>query len=294
LKLLIIISFLVLSVHSSVAYEWRDTTKSIFEEYIETLSVAEFIKNRPTLELTYGFSQPTLSKTRYPDDFTSTFDIDFRYGFTRTTYRQLPANLIYVAGEHVIIATNSYFLKPSFMEFEGNPTDAWRFGLGYANGYGYQLGADSRLVFFHGGNILWNKVNIEFDTPEDDKYNYLSKFNETMRFGHSFEIGVKYQFLSFAHLKAGYEYAIFFPGYEFPEWIGSFTPEILIQRIIDFIAIKRSKDNPANFPIIVTAVKGIVSFAFYELRRNQAYWPFESDQPMNYDTFKLGFSFVFD
>jgi opacity protein-like surface antigen len=295
LKILILIFFFLLSLPSAWAYDWRDSTdKTIFEEYIETLSVAEFIKNKPTLELSYGYSQPSLSKTRYPDNFTPTFDLDFRYGFNRTTFRQLPGNMIYVAGEYLLIGNNSYFMKPAFVELKGNPTDAWRFGLGYANGYGYQFGENSRLVFYHGGNLLWNKVNIEFDSPEDDKYDYLSKFDETSRFGHSFEVGVKYQFMSVVHLKAGYEHAIFFPGYNFPKWIGSFGPELVIQRIIDFVALRRADANPKNFPLLVTAIKGVVSFALYEFRRNQAYWPYKSDQPLNYDTFKIGMSFVFD
>jgi hypothetical protein len=295
LRIFISIILLFIASESCFAYDWRDSADvSIFDEYIETLSVAEFIKNKPTLEIAYGYSQPSLSKLRYQDDFTPAFEIDFRYGFTRTTYRQLPANVIYVAGEYLIISNNSTFLKPSFADFEGNPTDAWRFGLGYANGYGYQFSDNSRLVFYHGGNLLWNKVNIEYDKPEDDKFNYLSKFDETTRFGNSFEIGVRYQFMSVVHLKAGYEHAIYFPGYDFLAWTGSYIPELLVQRIIDFVAFRRADSNPKNFPLLVTAVKGMVSFALYEFRRNQGYWPFRSDQPLNFDTFRLGFTFVFD
>ena len=88
-------------------------------------------------------------------------------------------------------------------------------------------------------------------------------------------------------------YLLVFPQHLVFKWMTSSFTELLLQRIIDYFGIDYIKQFPKCFPLINFFAKNTVSVLFYELRRKQMNWFFSTREPVNYDNFKIGLSYIF-
>jgi len=95
------------------------------------------------------------------------------------------------------------------------------------------------------------------------------------------------------YFNASYEHTLIFPAHLVWKWFGSRGIELAAQRMIDRFAYEYREQFRDNLPILNFLLKTGISYIIYEQRRGSMNFPFKSGEPMNYDTFKMGLSFVF-
>jgi hypothetical protein len=252
------------------------------------------VLNRPTVEIAYGASSLTLPVEGFKGTIAPTYSTELRYGFTRLNEYMPASGVFHYAGEYVSMMNQS-----SNMSLLSKPpsdetiSDYWRFALSSVNGYGYNDGVLKGLTFIHAGRITWAELDIMLPTPfpEDDKY--FDKIDEKTKFGIAFESSIKYRLSDVIFVNLSYEHNLIYPNFSFGQWILGSGTELMLQRGVDFVGFSYMYDNPKLYPVANFAVKTLISFVLYELRRENQFIPFYSDTPYSYDGFKLGMTFAF-
>jgi hypothetical protein len=69
--------------------------------------------------------------------------------------------------------------------------------------------------------------------------------------------------------------------------------ETVGQTAIDGFIHAIMKSSPTAGPIINFVLKNALAYGLYELRRENMNWPFNSAEPLLFDSFKAGFTFTF-
>ncbi|OGU18338.1 MAG: hypothetical protein A2X61_05885 [Ignavibacteria bacterium GWB2_35_12] len=286
--------FLISTCIYSFSQNKNDTAKiSDFGQFLNKLKYPEDVKNSYMLELSYGLSLPGFGG-KFSTPIVKAFSLDIRYGFVRLdSIFTLPHNY-YFASEFAFLRNASSHLKLNREKItSGVTTDAWCFGFGYSNGYGYTPNDDSKFTLYNSGTINWSKVDIENFPSNPADSNIAKLYDEEFRFGTSFDCGFIVDVIPVLKFDLGYEHQIIFPRHLAWKWLGSSSIELFFQRAIDLYGIEILKLDNKNLPIINFIIKNAVSFIFYEFRRHQMNWPFKSETPMNYDNMKIGLKFVF-
>lgn len=177
-------------------------------------------------------------------------------------------------------------------------SDMWRFGFGVQDGYGYKFGS-SAVVPYTSNSFMWSRVewNLSGRTalsellPEE--FNTLNLFNNSFRFGSMTEGGIKLQLVPLFTLNAGYERSVIFPRYLVWKQLGSLMIEAVAITMADGFTGEVLDSSPAAGPIVNFLLKNGISYAIYQLRREKMNWPFNSAEPLTYDTWKIGMTFTF-
>jgi hypothetical protein len=250
--------------------------------------------SRPTVELSYGQSHITLKNSAL--DFNDAGLLELKLGYTylsKSSYCKKITRLEnnYLFGSYISSKINT---KNSTAEDK-----TWRFGIGNSNGYDYLLGKKSSLVLYNANSITWTrydegmnlgKVGNEID---DNRIAWLSDFNQTFRFGTNTEAGVIIPLAGFVNLQAQFDRTLVFPRHLFWKHLGSVMIEVIGQGAIDGFIHAIMKSSPIAGPVMNFLLKNALSYGIYELRREKMNWPFESKEPLLFDSFKAGFTFTF-
>jgi hypothetical protein len=288
-----VFSLLFLSCSVSICRDTHDSTDTEFEQFLKKLKYPKGISNNHMLELSYGLSLPGFSGN-FQSHLVKAFSLGIRYGFVRLdSISTLPGNL-YFASEYTSLDNESSHLKLNREKItEGLTTDAWRFGFGYSNGYGYNLDADSRFILYNSGNLVWTKVDFENYPSNPADSSVFALYDDVFRFGTSFDMGIITDLMPYLKFDLNYEHQIIFPRHLVLKWLGSSSIELFVQRFIDLYGIERLNLDSKSLPLANFILKNAVSLLFYEFRRHQMNWPFPSEAPMNYDNVKIGLKLVF-
>lgn len=258
-----------------------------------------FYKSRPTIDLTYGASNISLKNSGIT--FKDAGLLEARLGYTylsKSKYSKsisrFQSNFLY--GTYISSKINA-------KKISGTEDKTWRFGFGNSSGYGYILGKKSSLVLYNSSSFTWTRyddggLHIElFGLGENDPYyDYMKKigaFDESIRFGSSTEAGIIIPIAGFVNMQAQYERTIVFPRHLFWKHLGSVMIETVGQTAIDGFIKAIMKSSPMAGPIINFVLKNALSYGLYELRREKMNWPFNSTEPLMFDSFKAGFTFTF-
>jgi hypothetical protein len=118
-------------------------------------------------------------------------------------------------------------------------------------------------------------------------------YNKTFRFGNSFQGGLQFKFTDNLGIDASYERSIVYSRHLFWKWGGSELIEVIGQGLIDKFVEEILDSTPAAVPVVNFVLKNALSYGLYELRQDKMNWPFETAPPLAFDTFKVGFTFVF-
>ncbi len=256
-------------------------------------NIPTHLQNSPTIEINYGLAQPQFVNIDFSGKLAMAYSLDLKYGFTRFYgFKELPGNFYY-ASEFAFASNQSSHLKFPQFPYQGLTTDSWRFGLGYRNGYGYEFANLSRLILYHSSSLIWTAVDFEGSGNSPGDSATIKKYDETTRFGQSFEAGAMYSLSGMVYLNAGVENQIVFPRHNFGQWLVPLFGELIIQRTIDFFGDDLLKANKLSYPILNAVLKYTISYILYTLKRNDMNWPFESASPMTYTTYKLGITLMF-
>jgi len=177
---------------------------------------------------------------------------------------------------------------------------AWRFGFGSREGYGYRLGKAFSILPYHQGAFVWTR--LQYKQPDiltfapiltADDNEILNRYEDAFRFGTANEAGIMLEFGSLVSVNAAYETAVIFPRHVFWKHAGSLVIEGAGLAFIDYFVDEVMDSSPAAGPIVNFLLKNAYSFAMYSLKREDMNWPFATETPMTFETFKLGLSFRF-
>ena len=270
---------------------WRDRWERNWDMWDED--------SRPFLEFNYGLSEPKHKKLN--GTLNETGLAEFKIGYSEIEIYE--SDYILELDEKYLFASNiSPDLKSSENNFTGFDADAWRFGFGNRSAYGYKLGEISILPYSQ-YDFTWTKVDVTnlpdltilpFPLPAIvEDVEIIGRYNGTFRFGTSNAGGIKIEIADLIGLSAEYETAVIFPRHLFWKQAGSFIIEQGGQQAVDYFIDEIMDRSPAAAPIVNFILKNGLSYAFYTLKRDDMNWPFKTETPFTYETFKFGLSFAF-
>ncbi len=292
-KIFILFLFVILEAAAAFAQEDNDTTKTKDDwgwdhhKFKFDLFSSEF-KGMPTISLEYGFSK--LSLNGFNETFGNPNLAEFKIGYT---------DIKSTDEENILKYKFHYFFLGNFStKLAGSSsanklaTDMWRFGFGRSSGYGYKLG-DGAIIPYHTYSFEWTRLKM-LDTPANPAgKNMIALFNNSFRFGTSFDGGIKFKIIPNIMLDAGYQRSIVFPRHLFWKWAGSVIIEVAGQGAIDHFVDQVMDASPYAVPVVSFVLKNALSYGIYELRQEKMNWPFATAAPLAYNQFKFGLTFVF-
>ena len=248
------------------------------------------IKGAPTIELNYGGSKMNLKTIT--NKFANPGMIELRLGYT--------TDKSYNGSDYVSKYSFKFFHLSNFTtNLSGNQsssdliTNSWRFGLGWASGFGYDLGNGCEITPYYQSSFDWTMVNMQ-STPSNPADIYTTDlFNKTFRFGNSFQGGLQFKFIDNLGIDASYERSIVYSRHLFWKWGASKLIEVIGQGLIDEFVEEILDSTPSAVPVVNFLLKNALSYGIYELRQEKMNWPFETAAPLAFDQFKLGITFVF-
>ncbi len=185
-------------------------------------------------------------------------------------------------------------------------SDLWRFGFANRSGYGYKIG-DLSILLYHGNGFVWSKLDM-IDYPAitylltnppmniQDARNdtdILNRFHDAFRFGTVSEGGIRVEVASFASMDFGYEAAVIFPRHLFWKHLGSLIIEESAIGVLNHFINEVADSSPYASPVVNFILKNGLSYAFYSLKKANMNWPFSTEAPLTYETFKIGLTFTF-
>ncbi len=245
--------------------------------------------SKPSIEISYGISNIRLNGDSY--GLANAGMIDMKLGFTS----ELKSNY----GENILNYKNRFlFLRNASSDNysgSGNPgtyNDLWSFGLGNKEGYGVKLGAVSILPF-SSNSIAWSEISYPASMETEPENSALSDFNNAFRFGTTTEAGINLQLSKGFSIQPEFEISDIFPRHLFGKQLMSSVIELGGLYLIDDFTKLIMRNTPVAGTFVNFILKNAYEYGFYQLRKNQMYWPFTSVAPLRYNTFKLGMTFTF-
>jgi hypothetical protein len=248
------------------------------------------IKGAPTIDINYGSSRMNLKSIS--DKFAKPGMLELRLGYT--------SEKSFNGSDYVTEYNFKFFRLSNFTtNLSGNQsssdliTNSWRFGLGWASGFGYDLGNGCEISPYYQSSFDWTMVNMQ-STPSNPADIYTTDlFNKIFRFGNSFQGGLQFKFIDNLGIDASYERSIVYSRHLFWKWGASELIEVIGQGLIDEFVEEILDSTPSAVPVVNFLLKNALSYGIYELRQEKMNWPFETAAPLAFDQFKLGVKFVF-
>ena len=264
-------------------FNWNDF-KSKFE-----LFDSQFIHS-PSISLTYGFS--SIKIHNFSGSFAEPNVPEIKLGYT--SEKPLWSNDGILTHKY-----NYLFLSNITTDISGTPTankiesNLWRFGFGWAKGYGYKIGSLSAIIPYNSFSLEWSRLEVKNFPANQDDANKLSLFNDAFRFGTGSEAGLRIRIIPLVNIEVGYERAVIFERHLFWKWAGSALIEAGGNWALDAFVDKIMDSSPYAAPVVGFVLKGALAYGIYELRQEKMNWPFQSAAPLAYDQVKFGLTFNF-
>ncbi len=264
--------------------------ESLDSSLIKFFSKPDNVRNQITLDINYGISFTDInSNSEKLIDISKAYRITTDYAFTRI-YPLTSLKTLYYSSEFISLSDISSGLDPSKNKI-GIPIDLWQIGVGYRNGYVLGLGA-IQAILYHSNSINWSRS--DFPNYKFNETSPLNIYDETFRFGTNWETGFTAKIAYPLFLNIAFENSLVYPDFKFAQYAGSATIELLAQRILDFSAFLLIDEDQTLVPILNFLAKNTVSFLFYEQRKKNSFYPFNSSPAMNIYSLKFGFSFILE
>lgn len=248
------------------------------------------LRGSPTIA--FGFGQPRISLNNFNSGFSNPNYPELKLGYTSIHESKYSDDVLRYRFNHIFLGNS--FTKTNSSNSSSNDirTDMWRFGFGWATGYGYDLGQSS-IIPYHSTSMAWSRVQFKDAMQNPSDAAFAERFDEAFRFGTGAEAGVRFKIIPLVSLDVSYERSIIFERHLFWKWAGSGIIEAAAQGMLDHFVGKIGKSSPAALPIVSVILKSALSYGIYELRQEKMNWPFNSTAPLSYDQFKVGMTFNF-
>jgi hypothetical protein len=253
--------------------------------------------SRPLIEVQYGSGEP--KHENFNNEFNDVGLIELKLGNSSIDYYY--HDIIELNASYLTVSQLSHDLKDSEKNALKVNSKLLRIGIGIRSGYGYGNDAFTVLPYYSqnfmiakmsGTNLPDIRTFISDENYEIDN-EILGRYNDAFRYAFSNEGGLKLELSKFIALNGGYEYMVVYPRFMTWKLLGSMAVEMSVLSALDNFVDEIIDRSPLAGPIVNFVLKNAYSYAFYTLRKEDMNWPFDSETPLTYETFKVGFSFTF-
>lgn len=264
-----------------------ETTDKDFEFFFNKL-YRERIEgiNQPLLAFKLSSNEIYLPNNSKKNYLPKTFSYEFYYGFFRENDEFYYEDFTYHSSEFAFGGNTSSKLDPN--KDLSKVYDSWRFGVGWQNGYKYDLnGVEIYLV--HKGTFNWTNLELNYYSGLKN----INKFQDGLKFGTSYGSGVMLKVIGPFQLGVMYEESLIHPKYTFSHQLLSLTIESILQRGIEFFEYDLIYQTGKMYPIYNFIYKTGMSALIYKLRENNINFPISSSHPIVNNNISVNFTFVF-
>jgi hypothetical protein len=275
---------LCMPLHSLQAQDSKDDDWGSWKDFNFTY------RRSPTLSIYYGGTNS--SHDGFTQDFARSGYLQLKIGGSTVKTKDMIANIVSYKYEFLEVATFAPRLTslPSANEVV---IEDWRFGGAIERGLGYGNPSAFSILLYNGNGWNWSRIAVPHQSLTPGDSNILDLYKDAYRFGMLAEGGVKLRLSSLFMIDGAYERSMVFPRHLFMKWVGSVLLEGAFQWGVDEFVDNVLESSPGAAPIVNFVLKNGVSYAMYELRKKQMYWPFSSDPALLNDTWKIGVSMTF-
>jgi hypothetical protein len=253
---------------------------------------------KPYIELSYGLGKPLHEKVT--NKFSAIGLAEIKLGFYSDDFYSEEENVIHFYERFAFISQLATRLQSSNNKTNELSSEMLRFGFGRRKGYGYNLTSVKILPYNQSGWLLSKlemknyptflpSVNQQIAEKDNE---IINRYDKGYRFSSFAEGGVRFDFGAIS-FNAGYEAAVVFPRYLFWKHIASYVIESAGLNAIDNFVDEVLDSSPTAGPIVNFVLKNAYNYAFYLLKKEKMNWPFNSETPLTYETFKFGVTFTF-
>lgn len=251
-----------------------------------------YVVNQVLLVGEYGLSQANSYGLSSGTKFSRTNNLEIYYGFARIDTETGNSDIFKHQSEYIFLGNISTNFKTFNQNYEGLPSDSWRFGFGLSDGFGFMSGKEPRLFLSHATGISFIRMDFEGDLNTLTDGDFLKNFSKEFKFGQMYSGGLKYKLSSVVHLNAQYEISLYNQNYEFWNWLGMWLTDNVLQRWIDYFERDLIYVMGDSYPWVKFLYKNFVSFVSYQARKHQMYYPFKSEPPLFFDSYKFGITLI--
>jgi len=245
------------------------------------------LKGAPSVRLGYGFADPSLDDAR--GRFARTGVAEIAIG--SLTIEPLQSGIVMYETGEVQLARLSTQLGAAAETGEID-AEAWRTSLTWSTGYGYVRGR-TRLLLYRTMGLGACYLDLDETRLRAEDEHPLGYFDERFTCGTNTAAGMLLQFGPVVGLQADYDRAIAFRRVLGWKWAGSELIEQLGQALLARFVDRVRDRRPMAAPILSFLLSNGLSYAAYELRKEDGHFPFDSPPPLSVDTFKMGLRFTF-
>lgn len=257
--------------------------KRMFNKHIKNF----WFKSRTILELTFGLTNPKQRHLNNPIATTGNWELKLgRSEINVFSKTNTELNEIYL---FTSVMNSKYAFGSS--EINDISFDAFRFGVGKTDGFGY-VGSGTSFVPYVSTALTWTKLNGYSPTIQNNSQ-ILNRYLGNFRFGDRSLYGIKFELFSLVQLNLNYETGIIYPRCLFMKWLGSTIIAGSGYAGLSYITGKWIDDEPLWGPIVNTLIRAGYLYTYYLLREKDMNWPFPTEAPLRYEGFNFGFSLVF-
>jgi len=253
---------------------------------------------QPFIEVNWGFGKPDHQKLFSKLSDVGLAEIKIGFESDEETYDE---GIHFFEQKYTFLSQVATKLQSEKRKFTELPSEMLRFGFGKRDGYGYGFN-NIKIRPYVQSAIVWSKLQMK-DYPVSimqfigtsnaiDDTEILKRYDNNFRFGTVNEGGINFNF-GMISLNAGYEAAVIFPRYVFWKHIGSYAIEMAGLRALDKFIDEVIDTSPVAGPIVNFLLKNGYNYAFYSLKKEKMNWPFNTETPLTYETFKFGVTFTF-
>lgn len=283
----IFLTLLILFILTSQIFAQKSSTSKDYERF-------KWFKSKPSIEVSYGLSDIKLNG--YNSNFANVGLLELKLGFTSQQTSKFSRDVLRYHNGFLFLSNISSDLSAKTSS-SGIATNLWRFGLGSKEGYGVKIGSVS-LMPYNSNSFVWSRFTYDklpdlAIVPAENQYAALDNFNEAFRFGSSTEGGINLQLAPGFSIQPKYEIADIYPRHLFGKQFTSSLIEISGLFLIDTFVKRILRNAPVAGTFVNFILKNAYEYGFYQLRKSQMNWPFTSEAPLRYSSFKLGMTFTF-
>jgi hypothetical protein len=243
-------------------------------------------KNQPLLAFNISSNFIYLPNIKDKKYLPKTFSYEFFYGFFRESDEFYYDDFTYHSSEFAFGGNTSSKLDPN--KDLSKIYDSWRFGIGWQNGYKYNLN-NLEIYLVHKGTFNWTNLELNYNS----ELHNINKFQSGLKFGTSYASGVMIKVSGPFQLGIMYEESQIHPKYTFSHQLLSLTIESILQRGIEFFEYDLIYHTGKMYPIYNFIYKTSISAILYKVREQNVNFPISSPHPIVNNSITLNFVFTF-
>jgi len=256
-------------------------------------SKPDYVENKTYLKIMSGFANINYANLNDIENFSQTYNLEFRYGFIRydSTYRDYGVFTHF--RDYASIETFSSDLKILDYPDRQLYSNSWHWSIGLDNGIGFISDKKilSSILFRHNSSI--GLTNIDFNNINYNENSLILKeYNKRTKFTTNWTIGLDYHLTD--NIIISFDSGIYniYSNFDVSKWVGMIFFDAVIQRTPDFFEPQMAPLLEKKWFISKFIYKNFASFVLYKLRENEGFYPFNSEEVLTYNCYKIGFSFA--